>query len=701
MSENIKSVLKKLAVYETKLGAIKTESDNLTQKILETVAKLKEADVTEYLRNTDISELSEYKKGIRISALTEGGCRDVYSVLKLGKTGLQRISGIGTQGSNDIMTAARQVYNAAQKNISLKLTPDEFKKSGLVPLLYSYRKLFSCGQKAGSLYDELKAVTDANATLVKTGFGRLFASKDSKLKSDAAIAVLTEFYESEFTSEAEACIKSKKKILISGQSAALKDFDSRPADYFALLDSIAGEDFNTGNETEIDEELLKTIENVEVDTSLLNCTLRKYQYFGVQFILNMKNVLLGDEMGLGKTIEAIAVLASLAAEGETHFIVVCPAAVLTNWCREITQHSKLSAYKLHSDELDDNFEAWISNGGVAVTTYEMTGRLTLPEDLGISMLVVDEAHYIKNPQTNRTKAVLALKKRTGRALFMTGTPLENRLDEMQFLISCLQPDIAKKITGLSSVTGTDGFRKKVAPVYLRRKREDVLKELPELIVSEEWCTMNKTEKQTYAESVEEGNFMAMRQVSFNISDFSQGSKYQRLSAIIENAWEQNRKVIVFSFFLNTISKISKLATDDWFGPIDGSMNPENRQKTVDEFSAHEGFAVLLSQIQAGGTGLNIQAASVIVICEPQIKPSIENQAVARAYRMGQMNSVLVYRLLCEDSLDGRIISILKEKQKLFDNYADESVSGDETLKQAQQAEIIEAEKQRLSAEKSA
>lgn len=699
MADNIKSIIKELAVYEAKLGSVSDEYEALNRKILDAVSALKQDDVADYLRNIEVSELSKYKKGIKISLLEERGYRDVYTVLAAGKKNIENINGIGAQGASNIISAAKEIKKAAEKNISLSLTPDEFRKSGIVPLLYQYRNTSAVGETATGLYGEVKSVTGNSVPLVKTGFGKLFASKDDKAKSEAAATVISDFFNGGFKEEADRCLAEKKKIRLQGPTAALKDFDSDPASYFSLLDAIAGDEFTTGDETEIDEELLRAIENVPVDTSLLNCTLRKYQYFGVQFILNMKNVLLGDEMGLGKTVEAIAVIASLAAGGESHFIVVCPAAVLTNWCREIEQHSQLKAYKLHSDGLEQNLEKWVSNGGVAVTTYEMSGKITLPENLRVSMLVVDEAHYIKNPQANRTKAVLALKKRTGRALFMTGTPLENRLEEMQFLVSCLQPDVARQISGLDSVTETAGFRKKIAPVYLRRKRDDVLKELPEKIESEEWCTMTRPEKQSYAESVEESNFMAMRQVSFNISDMSDSSKFQRLQAILENAWEQNRKVIVFSFFLNTIKRIADVATEDYFGPIDGSMSPENRQKIIDEFSAHEGFAVLLSQIQAGGTGLNIQAASIIVICEPQIKPSIENQAIARAYRMGQLNSVLVYRLLCEDSADARVLDIMKQKQKLFDNYADDSLSGEDTLKQAEQAEIIEAEKQRIAAEK--
>jgi len=125
---------------------------------------------------------------------------------------------------------------------------------------------------------------------------------------------------------------------------------------------------------------------------------------------------------------------------------------------------------------------------------------------------------------------------------------------------------------------------------------------------------------------------------------------------------------------------------------------------IDEFSESEGGAILLSQIQAGGTGLNIQAASVIIFCEPQLKPSIENQAIARAYRMGQVNTVMVHRLLCDNTVDEQILNILKSKQEIFDNFAHWSESGQKSVNDLRKEQeindstaqsIIESEKIRI------
>ena len=133
---------------------------------------------------------------------------------------------------------------------------------------------------------------------------------------------------------------------------------------------------------------------------------------------------------------------------------------------------------------------------------------------------------------------------------------------------------------------------------------------------------------------------------------------------------------IFSFYLDVIEKISELLGSQCTEPINGSVTPNRRQEIIDDFDNAPAGKVLISQIIAGGTGLNIQSASVVIFCEPQLKPSIENQAIARAYRMGQARNVLVYRLLCENTIDERITEMLAEKQAIFNAFADKSVAAD-------------------------
>ena len=280
---------------------------------------------------------------------------------------------------------------------------------------------------------------------------------------------------------------------------------------------------------------------------------------------------------------------------------------------------------------------------------------------------------------------------------MTGTPLENRVDEMCFIVSCLRPDIAGEIKEMKYISAAPQFREKLAPVYLRRTRENVLSELPALIEKEQWVQMSAEEWKQYMLSVMSENFMAMRQVSWDLPDVRRSSKAKRLLELCAEAEEDGRKIIVFSFFRQTIQAVHELLGDKALEPITGSVSAARRQEIVDEFTAAGDGTVLICQVQAGGTGLNIQAASVIIFCEPQIKPSIENQAISRAYRMGQIRSVMVHRLLSDNTVDERILELLREKQEQFDLFAEESATGSEYMRaeQSLSAAIIAMEKERL------
>ena len=140
-----------------------------------------------------------------------------------------------------------------------------------------------------------------------------------------------------------------------------------------------------------------------------------------------------------------------------------------------------------------------------------------------------------------------------------------------------------------------------------------------------------------------------------------------------------------------------------YAPINGSVTPQKRQEIIDEFDDAPAGTILAAQIQSGGTGLNIQSASVVVICEPQFKPSIENQAISRAYRMGQTRNVLVYRLLCENTVDEKITDLLKRKQEVFDAFADKSVAAEKSVELDDKTfgNIIKEEIDRINAEEKA
>ena len=210
--------------------------------------------------------------------------------------------------------------------------------------------------------------------------------------------------------------------------------------------------------------------------------------------------------------------------------------------------------------------------------------------------------------------------------------------------------------------------------------------------------MNHTEEIAYRESLMAENFMRVRRLSWNLPDIKDSTKASRLLEICEEAEQDQRKVLVFSYFRETLTAVSNLLGSKCVGVITGDIPAYNRQKLVDKLAESENGSVLVAQIEAGGVGLNIQSASIVIFCEPQFKPSIENQAISRIYRMGQARSVVVHRLLMCQTIDEGILRILKEKQLLFDRFADESAIGAEEMRLNETEELkklVAQEKERL------
>ena len=209
--------------------------------------------------------------------------------------------------------------------------------------------------------------------------------------------------------------------------------------------------------------------------------------------------------------------------------------------------------------------------------------------------------------------------------------------------------------------------------------------------------MTLQDRTAYAAEVQGGNFMGMRRVSFLQEDLSTSSKAVRLSELCEQAMDEGRKVVIYSYFRETIAKVIALLGEVVTGSITGSTPVEARQDLIDRFTDAPGGAVLVCQVQAGGTGLNIQAAGIVIFCEPQIKPSLTWQALSRVYRMGQVQNVLVYHLLCENTVDEAVREILARKEEEFDLFAQESSiadAADGLTEKEWIADIVEAERRK-------
>jgi len=665
-------------------------------------------EVLNILKEIPIDELGRDRSGLRIKNLKDSGYLTIADIASEGTYALASVQGISEDGARTIKRIAQDYADRARQDVKLKISADSRtqRNTELISAIYRYRSSKALSAEASDLYESYSRkigydIEDLEPS--KKSLKWFFSSSQVKKKAEDAYAELTSLINGDYGKRAEEVCRGLRKLDHLEDGEAWEDFRKDPIPYFTALEDVCPGILGSADEVYgLPEELAREIQGETFEQEGLLCKLRRYQEWGVKYILHQGRVLLGDEMGLGKTVQAIAAMVSLKNTGATHFVVVCPASVLTNWCREIRKHSRLSVIKVHGNDKEEAFKSWLKLGDVAVTTYETTSHFAPDPDFKIDMLVVDEAHYIKNPAAARTKNVKALCDHAERILFMTGTALENRVDEMIGLIGILQPDVASGVKNIAFMSGAQQFRDRISPVYYRRKREQVLTELPELIENKEWCTMTKEEEEVYEKTLLSGNLMAVRRVSWNVPDLKYSSKANRLKEIVEDAKEDDRKIIVFSFFLDTLRAVAEVLGPVCTEQINGSVPPARRQEIIDEFDKAPAGAVLPAQIQSGGTGLNIQSASVVVICEPQYKPSTENQAISRAYRMGQARNVLVYRLLSDETVDERMLEIIERKQTEFDAFADESTAArveEADIDDKILGDIIGAEVERIKAAK--
>ena len=681
-----------------RLFRLRTVPDAYEKDALETEKQLIAKQIDSTLANTPAEVLKKYKTGARIQPISR------LSIKALNGMNVNQIASIRGIGPGSAAAIKRSVQTYVQDvkddtHLQISYNNQTPQSSKLVKDLYQIDRLNAVSNQAQHMLNA--AMADKGLAYRARAAARplswLVSRKKTKETALECISQIQKILQTTLITEIDSLEKKRSEILRVQHDTYWGAFNNDPARLYSVLENVKSK--RSGKQStskayadleKIAPELQKQIDRVEVKTAGLNCVLRPYQKIGVQFILNQGNVLLGDEMGLGKTIEAITAMVSLRNSGHTHFAVICPASVLINWKREIQKHSDLKCYVLHGAEVLRPLSEWSVSGGVVITNFENAGKIKT--NVPISLTVVDEAHYIKNYSAARTQNTIRVLNQSQRRLLMTGTPIENKLEEMIALLNLLQPDCVRKIYALPQPISRDRFKQIVAPVYFRRTKDAVWKEMPTLDVVEQVLELTPIERRTYIQLIQQRSMQAftkMRQIAF-IAGQDDTSKLQRIREICDEAFENGRKVIIFSFYLDTIDKIGDFLQDSVYGPITGSITPQKRQEIIDAFSAHDGGAVLLSQILAGGTGLNIQAASIVIMCEPQYKPSIENQAIARSYRMGQKNNVTVYRLIGEKTVDERILQVLKEKQALFDAYADKSISGESSL-EVKESDIAAAE----------
>ncbi|MBR3166698.1 MAG: DEAD/DEAH box helicase family protein [Lachnospiraceae bacterium] len=703
--KEIGRMISEIRKAETAYELIFSGTEKLEEEVKNACLVMLKASAAESLKEIPVSELKSSKAGIRTALLEDAGYHTLFDVYNADDHAIRGISGIGEKQAEAIRTVTDGFLMTLAGRGTIVLDPESSDPAALDLLVKTakYRQAGMIRRDAGSFREQIHQLADDRifAVKIRNSFRWFFSSAAKKEETALAAEDLAALFQDPLFLRMQNLLTAFAAVLKTDQSEALRDYEKNSAAYYALFEKYSGA--GAAEElvySSVPAQLAAEINAEEFSADPFNGTLRTYQEFGAKYILHQKRVLLGDEMGLGKTIQAIAAMAHIASQAPgSHFLVVCPASVMINWCREIKKFSSIMSYLVHGPEWESLFQGWKENGGAAVTSFEGMAKIArrINNVMKLALFVIDEAHYIKNPEAQRTKNIHMLEDESERILLMTGTPLENRVDEMCELIGFVRPDLKEEVRTNAGLRNVPEFRQMLALVYLRRLREDVLKELPPMTEQEEWCAMTEADTAAYLTEVSAGNFMGMRRVSFLQEDLSGSGKARRLSELCDMICEEGRKAVVYSYFRETVRKVSGLLAAHSAGVITGSTPAAERQQIIDRFSDAEGGCVLVCQIQAGGTGLNIQAASAVIFCEPQIKPSLTKQALSRVYRMGQVRNVLVCHLLSLDSVDEEVMNILKEKQGEFDLFADESVIADAADSLADSEwirKVVEQEKQK-------
>jgi len=474
---------------------------------------------------------------------------------------------------------------------------------------------------------------------------------------------------------------------------------------------------------ELVDEIIDKLKNVnEKDYDIaknLNAVLREYQVEGFKWFKNLSYLgfggVLADEMGLGKTIQTIAFL--LSEEGKKSLIIT-PTSLIYNWKNEFERFAPSLKIALVHENKSERFKiiSEMNDYDVLLTTYgTLRNDKENYENITFDYCIIDEGQHIKNSVAQSTKAVKDINARVKFAL--TGTPIENNLLELWSIFDFVMPGylyngtIFKK-KFIDSENSIKELQKYIKPFMLRRLKKDVIKELPEKIEKRYYVDLTNEQKKIYGvfvkdikRKIEESSFLEnkitifsyltkLRQLCLDpsviIENYEGGSgKIDCAIDIIKENIEEHPKIILFSQFTSVLNNIKKSfeKNDIEYIYLDGNTNAKQRISIVNEFNESKKKLVFLISLKAGGTGLNLTSADIVIHFDPWWNPSIEEQATDRTHRIGQKNVVQVFKLVAEGTIEEKILKLQDEKKSLINDVMNEDYKSGNVLGTLSEEEI--------------
>lgn len=365
--------------------------------------------------------------------------------------------------------------------------------------------------------------------------------------------------------------------------------------------------------------------------------------------------LLADEMGLGKTVQVLAFLSRLGTN--LPVLIVAPTSLLFNWRREIDRFLS----ERPAIELISYTTLRLNEQRYAQTLYEA--------------IILDESNAIKTATTQTARAAYQLKAKC--KVCLSGTPMENRFDELWSQFHFLMPDLLERNTPVEIAKRT------IRPFFLRRRKEEVQIELPEKIEQITWIEMDDAERElynTYKKGIKLDGLTRMemleailrlRQICSDsrlIGASLPSSKFEQISSDLKEALAQGRKVLVYSQFTSFLALVHERFPEALY--LDGSTSAERRGELVRQFQEDPTATLFLLSLKAGGVGLNLTAADTVLLCDPWWNEAVERQAIDRAHRIGQKKTVLAKRYLTVGTIEEKMLQLKRQKQEAADQLLD-------------------------------
>ena len=469
-------------------------------------------------------------------------------------------------------------------------------------------------------------------------------------------------------------------------------------------------------------------EQIESDIKVpenLNSILRYYQKTGFQWLKVLDNYkfggILADDMGLGKTVQMLSLIVDYVQNGKENkrraSLVVSPSSLTLNWQSEVNKFTgelktlvirgTLNERKIQIEQIDDY--------DLVITSYDLLKRdieLYKNKNYQFRFVIADEAQYLKNSNTQNAKAIKQIKADTRYAL--TGTPIENSLSELWSIFDFIMPGYLftyKKFKSMFEMPivrdNDDNAMKKlkmlIAPFILRRNKKEVLTELPEKTITVLNNEMGEEQRNIYLNYLAQAKQELADEIKFNgyeksqiqilaaltrlrqicchpslfIEGYNSGSsKLEQCIEVLEEASKAGHKILLFSGYTSMFEFIEKELNQRniKYFKLTGSTKVDERIKIVDEFNENPEIKVFLISLKAGGTGLNLTGADMVIHYDPWWNLSTENQATDRAYRIGQKNNVQVYKLITKNSIEEKIYELQQKKADLADNMLNNKTS---------------------------